>query len=179
MMKVARHHANGRDTILHIVQPGGILLDGDVAAPVAFVALVDDTRVLLLRGAEVQRALASNPDAAWSLLVEMRRIYLETRELAGDLTITPLPRRIAWMLSRLARRFGTDAPDGGLFIPMQLSRQDIADLSGTTLETAIRVMSRLRREGVVRSARQGLEIRKPEQIERIAAGEERLRARVR
>jgi CRP/FNR family transcriptional regulator len=179
VVKVARRHLSGRDTILHIVDTGGALLDGDLNAPVQFVALLDDTHVLLLRGADVLRVVEATPATAWALLAEERRVYLEMRELAGDLTITPLPRRIAWILVRLAKRFGLEQPDGGRLVPLPLSRQDIADLSGTTLETAIRVMSRLQREGVIRSGRAGLDIRRLDQIERIAAGQERLRARVR
>ncbi|HVS33918.1 MAG TPA: helix-turn-helix domain-containing protein, partial [Thermoanaerobaculia bacterium] len=59
------------------------------------------------------------------------------------------------MESRAARLFRTLAErggarrDDGVFIPMALSRQEIADLVGTTLETAIRLMSRWQREGVV------------------------------
>ena len=44
---------------------------------------------------------------------------------------------------------------GGCFVPLPLSRQELADLTGTTLETAIRVMSRWGKEGVVFTRRDG------------------------
>lgn len=43
----------------------------------------------------------------------------------------------------------------GTFIPMALSRQDLADLTGTTIETCIRVMSRWGKEGTVRTEKDG------------------------
>ena len=43
----------------------------------------------------------------------------------------------------------------GMKIPLVLSRQEIADLIGTTLETAIRLMSRWQKEGVVLTEKDG------------------------
>ena len=157
VMKVTRRLSKDRETILHLVESGGLLLANDAGEPVLFEAFSDNARVLLLSMAHVQSVLEKSAAAGSTLLGEMRRVYFEARDLAGDLTVTPLPRRIAWILTRLGRRFGVDEPDGTLFIPLSLSRQDIADLSGTTLETAIRVMSRLRREEVVKSARSASE----------------------
>ncbi len=56
-------------------------------------------------------------------------------------------------------------------LPLQLSRQDLADLCGTTIETAIRVMTRLGREGVVRAAARGLVIVDRPRLEEIARGQ--------
>jgi CRP-like cAMP-binding protein len=44
---------------------------------------------------------------------------------------------------------------GGVFVPMPLSRQDLADLSGTTIETAIRIMSRWQKEDVLHTEKDG------------------------
>ena len=44
------------------------------------------------------------------------------------------------------------------FIPMALSRQELADLLGVTLETAIRLMSRWQKEGVVLTERNGFRV---------------------
>ena len=179
VVKVIRRVSKDRETILRLVETGGLLLDSGTGEPISFVAFSDNARVLLLAARDVKNVLAKSSMASATLLAEVRRVYFEVRDLAGDLTVTPLPRRIAWILARLGRRFGIEEADGTRFIPLPLSRQDIADLSGTTLETAIRVMSRLRREEVVKSARNGIAIKNPDRIERIATGEERLRARVR
>jgi CRP/FNR family transcriptional regulator len=46
----------------------------------------------------------------------------------------------------------------GLFIPLVLSRQELADMIGTTIETSIRIMSRWGKEGVVRTEKDGFTI---------------------
>ncbi|MEK6573248.1 MAG: helix-turn-helix domain-containing protein, partial [Chloroflexota bacterium] len=51
-------------------------------------------------------------------------------------------------------RVGRTEPDGVL-ITIPLSRQDLADMAGTTLETAIRTMSRFRSQGIIETRRGG------------------------
>jgi CRP-like cAMP-binding protein len=42
-----------------------------------------------------------------------------------------------------------------IFIPMALSRQELADLTGTTIETCIRLMSRWGKERVIETEKEG------------------------
>ena len=43
-------------------------------------------------------------------------------------------------------------------IPVPLSRQDLADMIGTSVETAIRILSKWSRKGMVRTTREGLQV---------------------
>jgi CRP/FNR family transcriptional regulator len=56
---------------------------------------------------------------------------------------------------------------------MPLSRQDLADLTGTTVETASRVMSELRRSGTIDSGRRWISIVDRPALEAVASGERR------
>jgi CRP-like cAMP-binding protein len=58
----------------------------------------------------------------------------------------------------------------GVFIPIALSRQEIADLVGTTVETAIRILSRWQKEGIVETEKKGFRIPDPSAL--AATGEE-------
>ena len=44
---------------------------------------------------------------------------------------------------------------GGTFVPLALSRQELADMTGTTIETAIRIMSRWGKDEIVRTEKDG------------------------
>jgi CRP-like cAMP-binding protein len=57
-------------------------------------------------------------------------------------------RRVARQLVKLARRAGVPAA-AGVRIVVPLARQDVADMAGTSVETAIRVLSRWRQLGLV------------------------------
>ena len=56
----------------------------------------------------------------------------------------------------------------GVFVPLALSRQDLADLAGTTMETSIRIMSRWGKEGVVATETNGFLVSSREELESLA-----------
>ncbi len=66
--------------------------------------------------------------------------------------------RVYCALLRLAAQFGVRNGGPELRIDYRLARRDIADISGVTLETAIRVLSDLQRQGILRTDAQILEI---------------------
>ncbi len=56
--------------------------------------------------------------------------------------------RLANILLKLSDKVGEPTSEG-LRINLPLSRQDLADMTGTTIETAIRIMSKFRKEELV------------------------------
>ena len=104
------------------------------------------------------------------------------RLLAGlTMRLMGLNRRLADMTGsvdyRAARLFATLAEragqkrDGVVWIPMHLSRQEIADLVGTTIETAIRIMSRWQKEGLLETEKDGFLIRRLGELRDLAPSE--------
>jgi CRP-like cAMP-binding protein len=55
------------------------------------------------------------------------------------------------------------------FIPMPLSRQELADMTGTTIETAIRIMSRWSKQDIVRTEKDGFTLVNREELDVLAA----------
>ena len=79
-------------------------------------------------------------------------------EARGCLVHDPVERRIAQTLLTLRKKFGDTIP---------LTRQEIAELAGTTVETAIRTTGRFQQEGWIRSARGKVQLVKPEALQRL------------
>lgn len=79
-------------------------------------------------------------------------------EAKGCLAHDPVERRIAQALMTLQKKFGDTIP---------LTKQEIAEVVGTTVETAIRTISRFQQEGWVRSTRGRLELLQPEALSRL------------
>jgi CRP/FNR family transcriptional regulator len=78
--------------------------------------------------------------------------------------------RIARLFITLAGRVGR--PDGrGVVVPLSLSRQEIADLVGTTQETAIRIMSRWNKDHLVLTEDALFRIPDPKKLAEIPPGE--------
>jgi CRP-like cAMP-binding protein len=76
---------------------------------------------------------------------------------------------LARLFLKLGSQMGREER-GGTFVPLQLSRQELADMTGTTIETAIRIMSRWGKLEVVRSEKDGFVILDRKTLE--AAGAE-------
>lgn len=89
------------------------------------------------------------------------------RGLLSSLTmrLVELTRRLAEMTGRVEARFARlfvkladqigKTERGGVFIAMPLTRQELADLTGTTVETSIRIMSRWQKDNVIHTEKHG------------------------
>jgi CRP-like cAMP-binding protein len=170
-VKVTKLLADGKEVILEILGAGDPL--GAVAVyetrpyPASAVALEDCSLILVRRGAFFA-LLESSPSLVRGLLngLSFRLIELTRRiaEVAGSRVETRLARVFLMLADRLGR-----PGERGMFIPLALSRQDLADLAGTTLETSIRIMSRWGKEGVVLSEKEGFLIPERKALERLGA----------
>lgn len=76
-------------------------------------------------------------------------------------------RRVAHALLRLARQAGRSTIDGTA-IELPLRRKDVADIAGTTLHTASRILTSWEKAGLLATDSQRLTIRRPSEISRIA-----------
>ena len=139
-----------RDVILGLFGPGEPV--GAVAVfegkrfPASAVALEPST-ILHFPEREFFATIDAHPEMTRRLLQGLMLRQFEISRRLADLA-GPVERRIARLFLALAERLGR--PEGqALVIPLALTRQEIADLTSTTTETAIRVMSRWAKENVV------------------------------
>lgn len=154
-VKVVRHADTG-DVILEIFTKGETV--GAVAVynrmPYPATAIVMEPSVLLrLPRRDWFDLIEHDPGFSRGMMLELTRLNMAlTRKLAA-MHGTRVDARIAGLFLSLADRMGRETEDGTL-IPLALSRQEIAELVGTTVESAIRVMSRWNRDGILITARE-------------------------
>ena len=149
--KMCRGTAAGRNLILALAGPGGRFgvssaLSGEPAT--ASWEAIGDSELLEVRRADFYALLARRPDLLGDLVPWLTRNLVECRNCLVETSCSRVESRFAALFLALAETTGRVA-DGVLRIAQPLSRQELADLTGTTLETAIRVMTRWSREGVV------------------------------
>ena len=94
------------------------------------------------------------------------------RERIHQLGTHSVESRIAAALLKLAEKLG-EQQDGMLLIQLPLSRQDLADMTGTQVETASRIMSQFRKDGLIRTGRRWVTITGATRLSAIAAARER------
>lgn len=172
-VKLLQHAAGGRDILLDILTSGEFF--GNIAT--LGVASYPDTAqaqtaacILSIRSEDFRQVLDEHPELA-----------LKTLEILGDrlnaanrrvlqLSSMPVDRRIAFTLLQLGAKLGRKQ-DKGLLIDVPLSRDDLAEMTGTTSETASRVISQLQTNGSIDSGRQWISITDWESLEALAGQE--------
>jgi len=156
-VKVSKVTIRGTDLILEIFGPGDPV--GAVAAyesrayPATAVALEPTTCLLIPRRAFFS-LLEAHPTMVRGLLGGLTHRLVELTNRLAELSGGRIEARLARFLLKLADDMGQRRPDG-IFIPLALSRQEIADMIGTTIETSIRIMSRWGKDNVVRTEKDG------------------------
>ena len=171
-VKIVKASPAGGDVILEIFGPGdpvgAIAAYEERAFPATSVAL-EATSILSVPRQDFFALLASNPLLARGLLLGLTRRMVElTRKLSERGSRVEF--RIARVFLTLADRAGR--PEGtGVLVPVPLSRQEIADMVGTTQETAIRIMSRWGKDGVIVTREGGFHIPDRARLESIPPDE--------
>ncbi len=166
-VKIVKAIPAGKELILEILGPGDPL--GSVAAyearpyPASAIAL-ETTTCLASRRAAFMSLLETCPSLVRGMLGGFSLRVVELTKRLSEITGSRVEARFAQIFLKLADRLGR--PQGGqIFIPLALSRQDLADLAGTTMETSIRIMSRWGKEGVVRTEPDGFFVSSRDEIE--------------
>lgn len=156
-VKVFKTTARGTDVILEIFGPGDPV--GAVAVyearpyPASALALEPTTCLLIPRQAFFSM-LESYPAMVRGLLVGLTHRLVELTSRLAELSGGRVEGRLARFFLKLAHDMGQRREEG-TFIPLVLSRQELADMIGTTIETSIRIMSRWGKDGVVRTEKDG------------------------
>jgi CRP/FNR family transcriptional regulator len=156
-IKVFKMTPAGKDVILDIFGPGEPL--GAVAAydghpfPASAMA-IEDSQVLEVPRSAFFALLEQHPTLVRGLLAGLTHRLAELAFRLTELTGGRVEPRFARLFLKLSQEQGR-AERGGLFIPVPLSRQELADMTGTTIETSIRIMSRWGKRRVVITEKDG------------------------
>lgn len=146
-VKVIKHSSLGREFIVAFFGPGEMF--GEVAVfegkpyPASAQA-VAETNVLGIRRDDFLSFLAGRPQVALRIINVLGSRLRDAQNRLQDLAGERVEQRLYRTLLMLSAKLGATLP---------FTRQEIADMAGTTIETTIRVMSRLKDRGIIRSTR--------------------------
>ncbi|HEU4793457.1 MAG TPA: Crp/Fnr family transcriptional regulator [Nitrolancea sp.] len=169
-VKVVRETEEGREVILRLIQPGEIFgaagMWGEPEYPASALAL-EDVLILQLPAPELAALVTRSPEFAQAVIRELGTRLREAEARIRELQTERAERRIARALLRLANKAGV-RNETGIEIGIPLSRQDLAELSGTTLSTASRTLSAWDRLGLIVAARERVTIVKFHELVAVA-----------
>jgi CRP/FNR family transcriptional regulator len=172
LVKVVKATPAGREVILEIFGAGdpvgAVALFAGQPFP-ASARVLEPARCIVTPRAAFFARLESRPSLVRGLLAGFTHRTIELTARLSELAGARVEERIARFLLRKADEVARPG-HGGLFIPLALSRQELADLTGTTIETAIRVMSRWAKQGLVATRDDGFVLLDRARLATLAGG---------
>ena len=165
--KLSKLSANGKDQIIKLVVKGELLgqrsLISDESSNLQATAL-NDMELCFIPKSEIIDDLRKNVSFSFDVLKNMSHDLKEADDIIVNMAQKSVRQRLAEALISINSSFGTN-PDGTLSV--LLSREDYASIVGTATESAIRVLSQFKKEGLISTIGKQIKIENLEGLKRI------------
>jgi CRP-like cAMP-binding protein len=171
LIHIVKHGPQGRDIVLEVIPPGELF--GAVVAlenrpyPASAMA-AEDSVVWRLPASFARELCQKHPTLRAAILDQVTSRLRNAHERLRSVALERVEQRLARMLLTLAEKIGQQS-DG--VTVLNVTRQELADMIGTTVETTIRVTSKWQQAGLVSSSRHQLGLTDPAGLTKIAQGE--------
>ena len=147
-VKVFRAYEDGREHIVHILSQGDVFGEATLFSGIDYPAsasIYEDSIIGVIRNNDLEKLVIQSPDLSLKIIRLMASKLVQAQYKIRDLTFNDVFSRTASQLLKLAEDHGSKS-DMGLIINISLSRQELAEMAGTTRETISRVLSKFRKE---------------------------------
>lgn len=165
--KLSKLSANGKDQIVKLVLKGDLLgqrsLISDESSNLSAVAL-NDMEVCFIPKSEIISDLQKNNNFSMDVLKSMADDLKEANNIIVNMAQKSVKQRLAETLLYIYSRFGVN--EEGI-LNVVLSREDYASIVGTATESAIRVLSQFKKEGLISTSGKLIKLENIEKLKRI------------
>jgi CRP-like cAMP-binding protein len=163
-VKVGQVTEDGQQVTMRVIVPGQVfggmaVLGPRASYPVSAEAMESST-ALLWKGESLRDLARRDPGLGLKMTELMYTHLQEMQARFRELATERVERRVARALLRLASQAGRKVGEG-LLIDVPLSRQEIAEMTGTTLYSVSRLLSEWERQGLIEAGRGRVVIRNP------------------
>jgi CRP/FNR family transcriptional regulator, nitrogen oxide reductase regulator len=169
-VRIAQSGSDGAQVVIRFIGPaemfGTVALFTDGRYPADAITLAE-TLEASWSEAELLGLISCHPQIGINVIRIIGKRLQELQDRVRELATQRAERRVAHAILRLARQAGHSTVDGTA-IEFPLRRKDLADIAGTTLHTASRILTGWEKAGLLTSRNQHLTIRNPPEILRIA-----------
>ena len=179
-VRITRTHSGGRSLTLAELAPGEMfgelsMFDGEGRS--ATVEAVEETTTLALLERDIKRVLRTHPEIAVKMLVRLASRLRAANEKLARQSFQPVAGRVASTLlaqvearrAEAAAAIGAEDGDDGIQpveIVIEATQSDIAQLAGSSRESASRFLADLERAGVVTTGRGRVVVHDPAALRR-------------
>src|SRR5919112_4071262 len=162
----------GKQVVVRYVTPGEIfgiaMAMGRSTYPATALAVLDSL-ALVWPSAAWPRLVARHPSLAVNTIQTVGSRLQDAHTRVVEMSTEQVERRVAHALLRLAQQAGRKGEDG-IRIDFPISRQDVAEMTGTTLHTVSRLLSAWEDQGLVEGGRQKISLLDPHKLFMLAEG---------
>ena len=150
-VKITKLSHEGKEIILEVISPydifGGVAVIRGFPYPANAVAM-DEAEVLKISRKNLLRLVDRFPNLMYCMALQLGDRMKNSYDTLKNIALERVEARIAALLLKLAGKTGIPVKNGTL-IDMRLTKQDVADMVGTTVETSIRTFSKFKKEKLV------------------------------
>jgi CRP-like cAMP-binding protein len=171
-LRVIKLTPDGQQVVARYIVPGevfGVAMAIGLKAYPATALAIEDSVALSWPTSTWPRLSAKFPALATNTMQTIGSRLQEQNARVVEMSTEQVERRVAHALLRLARQAGRRI-DHGVEIDFPISRQDVAEMTGTTLHTVSRILSAWEQQGLVEGGRQRIVIRDPHKLFVLAEG---------
>jgi CRP-like cAMP-binding protein len=153
-VKITKISHEGKEIILEIISPtdifGGVAVIRGFPYPANAIAM-ENSEVMKISRKNLMRLVDRFPNLMYCIALQLGDRMKSSYDSLKNIALERVEARIAALLLKLAKKVGVESKQG-LMIDMRLTKQDVADMVGTTVETSIRTFSKFKKEGLVADA---------------------------
>jgi CRP/FNR family transcriptional regulator len=162
--RALREHGDGRTITLAHFGPGDIfgeLAMFDDERRSATVDTIDDVRAIAILGADMRRLMREHPDLASKVVISLGRRLRQANERLARQSFQTVQSRVAGVLGQLVEQAQSEGVGGERDVLVRTTQADIAQLAGSSRESASRFLAVLERAGVITQGRGRLTVHDP------------------
>lgn len=171
--KLSQISVDGQVVNLRTLNPNQLFgavgaVDASATYP-AFAQALEDSSALAVPSIRFRELMEARPHLSFGLMKLMTGYIQEMQERYREMATEKVEQRIARVLLRLAGQLGRRV-EQGVLIELSFSRQDLAEMAGTTLYTVSRCLSAWEKKGWIDAGRERVTITNPHAVVRLAEG---------
>jgi len=151
LVKISKLSRDGREHILHVLNEGHVFAEVTLFSNTEYPAtaeVLEEAEIGIIKNEDLEKVIKENPDLSLQLIKYLNKRLVEAHMKIRNLALYDTYERTAQALVKLAEDYGKKSSKG-INLDLNISRQELANLVGTTRETVIRALTAFKKEHLI------------------------------
>lgn len=166
LVKISKDSSDGREHTLHILNEGHVFAEVTLfnnASYPATAEVLEDAQIGIIKNNDLEKLIVENPEISLELIKYLNHRLIEAQNKVRNLALYDTFGRTAQALVKIAEDYGKNTPEG-IELDLSISRQELANIVGTTRETVIRVLAAFKKEKSIELNKSNIKIKDIEKV---------------